>query len=238
MSRFSFRRDLLTAVTFAVPVLLTMAPGIARADEPSAPATTGVPATPASVEAAPAARPSHPAAPTASGPTVELSADDARATIERRVGTTSPGGMPLLETGLFSVGHWEQQCVAPCSVQLDPRYTYRVSGDGLVPTDGFAIPRSGAGDRVRVDATMGSSTGRVVGAASTVGGAGLMALGTLALILTPIFESNDVGSDGFRTGLAVGGVSALSVGALAVGAGLYLWFANGSHARTQVASAK
>lgn len=236
MPRFSFRRDLFTAVTFAVPVLLTISPGIARADEPNAPVTTGVPANPAPAASAPSAQPSRPAAPATSGPTVELTADDSRATIERRVGTTSPGGMPLLETGLFSVGQWEQQCVAPCSVQLDPRYTYRVSGDGLVPTDGFAIPRSG--DKVRVDATMGSSTGRVVGAASTVGGAGLMALGTLALILTPIFESNDVGSDGFRTGLAVGGVSALSVGALAVGAGLYLWFANGSHARTQVASAK
>lgn len=234
MFSFSSRKDLLTAVTFAVPVLLTVAPRDAHADEPApaapanVPVTTGVPANPA-----PAAPP--PANPT-TGPTVELSADDPRATIERRAGTSSPGGMPLLETGLFTVGHWESQCVAPCSVKLDPRYTYRVGGDGLVPTDGFALPRNG--DRIRVDATMGSSTGRVAGAVATVGGAGLMALGTLALILTPIFESNDVGSDGFRTGLAVGGVSALSVGALAVGAGLYLWFANGSHARTQVASAK
>lgn len=230
MFSFSSRRDLLTAVTFAVPVLLTAVPGTARADEtPAAPApaavpvTTGVPATPTAT--APAA-----------GPTVELAADDPRATIERRAGTSSPGGMPLLETGLFTVGHWESQCVAPCSVKLDPRFTYRVGGDGLVPTDGFALPRSG--DRIRVDATMGSSTGRVAGGVAAVGGAGLMALGTLALILTPIFDSNDVGSEGFRTGLAVGGVSALSVGALAFGAGLYLWFANGSHARTQVASAK
>lgn len=237
MSRFSFRRDLFTLVTFAVPVVLTMATsGTAHADEPAAPVTTGVAADPAPAQHAAAPAPAPAPASTTAGPTVELTADDSRATIERRVGTTSPGGMPLLETGFFSVGQWEQQCVAPCAVKLDPRYTYRVSGDGLVPTDSFAIPRSG--DRVRVDATMGSSTGRVVGAASTVGGAGLMALGTLALILTPIFESNDVGSDGFRTGLAVGGVSALSVGALAVGAGLYLWFANGSHARTQVASAK
>ncbi|MBS2016135.1 MAG: hypothetical protein JST00_24855 [Deltaproteobacteria bacterium] len=213
---------------FVFPALVALAPRPAHADPPQAEstpaATTPAATTPAATTPAPV------------GPTVELSATDARATIERRVGTTSPAGMPLLETGFFSVGQWEQQCLAPCEVKLDPRYTYRVGGDGLVPTDGFAIPRSG--DKVRVDATMGSSTGRVAGALSTAGGASLMALGTLALILTPIFESNDVGSDGFRTGLAVGGVSALSVGALAVGAGLYLWFANGSHARTQVASAK
>lgn len=219
MSRFTsarLRKDLFTAVAFAVPVIVSVTPRTAHADEPA---------------------PTAPAAPATIGPpppTVELSADDGRATIERRVGTASPGGLPLLETGLFTVGQWEHQCIAPCSVKLDPKYAYRVSGDGLVPTDSFSLPRNA--DKIRVDAKMGSSTGRVAGAIATAGGAGLMALGTLALILTPIFESEDVGSKGFRSGLTVGGVSALSVGAVAVGTGLYLWFTNGSHARTEVAS--
>src|SRR5438477_181595 len=38
---------------------------------------------------------------------VELNADDARATLERRVATTTPSGVPFLETGVFSIGHWE-----------------------------------------------------------------------------------------------------------------------------------
>jgi hypothetical protein len=104
-----------------------------------------------------------PAAPTAST-LVELAADDGRATIERRMGTLRPLGLPLVETGIFAASQWEHTCIAPCSVTLDPRYAYRVAGDGLVPTDSFALPHTG--DRVRVDARMGSSTGRIVGAVS------------------------------------------------------------------------
>jgi hypothetical protein len=208
MARFS--RDLMSLAALAVPVLVTIAPRTAHADEaPPAPAP------------APAA-------------VVQLDADDQRATIERRVGTQSPSGMPLVETGLFSVGQWEHACVAPCTLKLDTRYAYRVAGDGLVPTDSFAIPQSA--DRVRVDAKMGSSTGRVAGALTT--GAGILAIaaGGLALIATPILASEDVGSQGFRTGVLAGGVSAVSVGVLAVGIGTILWLTNGSTAHTQVAS--
>jgi hypothetical protein len=175
--------------------------------------------------------------PAADKPTVELSADDTRATIERRVATSSPGGLPLVETGVFSVGHWEHQCIAPCSVQLDPKYAYRVAGDGLVPTDSFAIPRTPG--KVRVDAQMGSSTGRVLGVIGTLGGALAIAGGGAALVATPILESNDVGSKGFRSAVLAGGVGLVSVGVVSAAIGLYLWISNGSHARTeQVASSK
>ena len=167
-------------------------------------------------------------------PRVQLTADDQRATIERRVGTTSPSGLPIAETGVFSVGQWESACIAPCEVKLDPRYAYRVAGDGLVPTDSFGLPRSG--DRLRIDAKMGSSTGRVAGALTTAGGLAAVALGGLALIATPILDSQDVGSQGFRTGVLAGGVGAVSVGLVAVGIGTFLWFTNGSTAHTQVAS--
>lgn len=198
-------RDLMSLAALAVPVVVTIAPRTAQADEP---------------------------APTAA--VVQLDADDQRATIERRVGTQSPSGMPVLETGLFSVGQWEHACVAPCTLKLDTRYAYRVAGDGLVPTDSFSIPQSA--DRVRVDAKMGSSTGRVAGALTTGAGIFAIAAGGLALIATPILASEDVGSQGFRTGVLAGGVSALSVGVLAVGVGTFLWLTNGSTAHTQIAS--
>jgi len=187
----------------------------------------GAPETPA---AAPSVTPSTP------GPRVELAADDARAAIERRVGTTSPGGLPLVETGVFSVGQWERACVAPCDIQLDPRYAYRVAGDGLVPTDAFGLPRGG--DRIRVDARMGSSTGRVAGGLAMGGGAALAAAGALALLVSPILASEDVGSEGFRTGMLVGGGTALAAGAVTAAAGLFLWLANGSiaHPSTTTAS--
>ena len=208
-SRFS--RDVMSLTVFAVPMLVAIAPRTAHADEPAPLAVTP-----------PAAA------------VVQLDADDHRATIERRVGTQSPSGMPLLETGLFAVGQWEHACVSPCSLKLDTRYAYRVAGDGLVPTGSFSLPPNG--DRVRVDARMGSSTGRVAGVVAT--GAGIVALGAgaLALIATPILNSEDIGSEGFRTGVFAGGVGAVAVGAVAVALGAYLWLTNGSTARTQVAS--
>ena len=124
--------------------------------------------------------------------------------------------------------------MAPCTVKVDPRYAYRVAGDGLVPTDSFTLPRSG--EHVRVDARMGSSTGRLAGAVVTGGGIIAAGVGALALIATPILQSEDVGSEGFRTAVLAGGIGALSVGVIAVGVGTLLWLTNGSTARTQIAS--
>ncbi len=224
-------RDWATLAVLAVPVLVALAPRTARADDTLVgPAPAPAPAPPAP---APASAPAA-AAPAASA-VVQLDADDHRATIERRVGTQSPSGMPLLETGFFSVGQWEHACVAPCTVKLDTRYSYRVAGDGLVPTDSFSLPRSG--DRVRVDAKMGSSTGRVTGVLTVGGGVLALGAGALALVATPILHSEDVGSEGFRTAVLTGGIGAVSIGAVAVAIGTYLWFTNSSSARTtEVAS--
>jgi hypothetical protein len=227
----------MTMAALAVPFAATLAPRTAHAEETTAPASAAAPlasgppvaaagVAPAPVVAAPAPSPSAPAP----ASLVELAADDSRATIERRVGTTTPSGMPLFETGLFAVGQWEHACVAPCAMKLDPRYAYRVAGDGLVPTESFALPRGDG--RVRVDAKMGSSTGRVAGALTTGAGVAALALGGLALVATPILHSEDVGSQGFRTGVLAGGVGAVSVGVIAVGVGTLLWLTNGSSART------
>jgi len=222
LSLFSrFSRDLAALALLAVPVLAVLAPRTAQADEPAAPPV------PAVAVVAVAASPPAPAV-------VQLDADDPRATIERRVGTQSPSGLPLLETGIATVGQWEHACVAPCALTLDSRYAYRVAGDGLVPTDSFGLPHGG--ERVRIEARMGSSPARVAGAVTTVGGVLAVAAGGLALLATPILESEKVGSDGFRTGVLAGGVGALSVGVIAVGIGTLLWLSNGSSAHTQVAS--
>lgn len=208
------------AIFVSLVVAALSIPSIARAEEPEGAGGTAV------GRAAPA--PSMPDA-----PVVELSADDDRATIERRSSTTSPT-VPLLETGVVSMGHWEHACVAPCQLRLDPRYTYRVAGDGLVPSDSFALPRGE--DRVRVEARMGSSVGRVLGVLATAGGALAIAGGGLALAATPVLESEDVGSKGFRTAVLAGGIGAVSLGAVAATVGLVLWLTNGSTARTEAVS--
>lgn len=161
------------------------------------------------------------------GPVVELSADDGNATIEKRTGTTAPS-LGILETGILSVGQWQHACVAPCQMRLDPRFTYRVAGDGLVPTSSFVLPRGE--DRVRIDAKMGSSPARVSGMILTGAGAAAIALGGAALIASPILASEDAGSEGFRTAVLAGGIGAVSVGAIAATVGLFMWLSNGSSA--------
>lgn len=158
---------------------------------------------------------------------VELSADEGNATIEKRTGTTAPS-LGLLETGVVAVGQWQHACVAPCQMRLDPRYTYRVAGDGLVPTGSFVLPPGE--DRVRVDAKMGSSPARVSGMLLTGAGALALAAGGAALIASPILASEDVGSEGFRTAVLAGGIGAVSVGAIAATVGLFMWLSNGSSA--------
>lgn len=162
---------------------------------------------------------------------VTLRADDTHATIERRAGTISPSGLPLLETGVLTLGQWQQTCVAPCQMKLDPHYTYRVAGDGLVPTPSFTLPREG---KVEVDAKMGSSTGRIAGAAFIGAGIASIVAGGLALGVSPVLASEDVGSKGFRTGVLAGGIGAVSVGVVSAGVGLFLWLTNGSKAEQLV----
>ncbi len=196
----------------------------ARAEDAKVSETTSreAPADPQSTSTSPA-----PSGQGSETPVVELSSDASSATIERRMGTTSSTA-PYFDTGAFSAAHWEHTCIAPCQLRLDTRYQYRVAGDGLVPTEGFGLPRGP--NRVRVDAKMGSSVGRVSGLVAAVGGAIAMTAGGLALAATPILDSEDVGSKGFRTGVLVSGVGALSVGAISVVAGLVLWLSNGSRA--------
>jgi hypothetical protein len=195
-------------------------PASALADEP-APVPSGTPQ----------ATPSR-------GVVVELQTNDGRATIERRVGTTSLAPMPFMDASLAAVGHWAEECIAPCEVKLDPRYSYRVAGDGLTPSGSFALPRDK--DRVRLSAEMGSSSARLAGILLTGVGVGTALLGGTALILTPIFENQDVGSKTFRSVVLAGGVAFAAAGVLEIGMGLYLWATNGSSVRADhgVLSAK
>jgi hypothetical protein len=210
-------------VVLVLPLgLFASSPAHAEEASPPPPAT-----------AAPAAQAAPPVAPAAAtaegGVVVELAADDGRATIERRVSTSSHSGLPILETGALAIGNWEHACIAPCQVKLDPRYVYRVGGDGLVPTPSFVL----RGDHMRVDAKMGSSTGRIGGIVATGAGVLAIAAGGLALAATPVLESEDVGSKGFRSAVLAGGASVLAAGVVAAGVGLYLWLSNGSSARTE-----
>ena len=161
--------------------------------------------------------------------TVELQSNSTRATIEKRVGTTSLPALPFSDTSFGSVSHWEHACVAPCDLKLDPHYAYRVAGDGLTPSQSFALPRDK--ERITLSAEMGSSTARLSGMALTGVGVGSMLLGGTALALSPVFESQDTGSKGFRSAVLAGGVIFLAAGVLELAMGIYLWTSNGTTVR-------
>ena len=208
-------RSLRAAATAALALATFALAAPAAADEPAAP----FPAAPPTPD------------PKADGKTVtvELTSNSTRATIERRVGTTSLAALPFTDTSFGSVSHWEHSCVAPCELKLDPHYAYRVAGDGLTPSESFALPRNK--DRVTLSAEMGSSTARLSGMALTAIGVSSSLLGGTALVLSPVFESQDVGSKAFRSGVLVGGIVFLAAGVLETAMGLYLWMSNGTTVR-------
>ncbi len=180
----------------------------------------------ASPQKAPAAQPAHApeAAPAEPKATVVVNTESNHATIERRVNTSSYSGLPLADASFGSISQWEQVCVAPCERPLDKRHSYRIAGEGLVPSDSFTLPRER--DRLTLDAKMGSSYGRLAGIGLTLLGASGMLLGGGATIASPILESQDAGSKGLRTGLLAGGITVLSAGLVSAGVGVYLWATN------------
>lgn len=220
-----------------VAALALASPAVALADEPP----LADPAAPSPPDAAPlapaaaappvtAAAPSPPLTPADASPsrpvTVEVQATDGPATLERRAATTAIAIHPVADLALGGGAVWQPACVAPCVARLDPRYSYRVTGDGFVPTETFTLP-AGA-DHARVRAKLGSGFGRIAGITMAGAGAVGMLAGGAALAASPVLASEDVGSQGFRTGVLVGGAGTLAVSALVVGAGIYLWATNGS----------
>jgi hypothetical protein len=163
-----------------------------------------------------------PASPEA-GVFVHLRADDPRATLERRSKVETYSGLPIKDAAIVGVATWTPECVAPCEASIDPKYAYRVGGDGLVPSSTFILPRGGD---VTVDAKMGSAYGRLGGLALVGTGAGGMVLGVAALAVTPILANDNVGTPAVRSGVMVSGAALTGLGALALGAGLWLWAQN------------
>jgi hypothetical protein len=180
-------------------------------------------ASPALAEEAPTSASASPQ-PTDNSVTVVLHADTPRATIERRASVETYAGVPIKDIAIGGIATWTPECTAPCEMRLDPKYTYRVAGDGLVPSDSFVLPHE-AGPIV-MDAKMGSALGRWGGLGLSATGAGGMILGAAALAVTPILANDNVGSPAIRTGVLASGVAVTTLGALVFGTGLWLWTHN------------
>ena len=223
------RRSLFVFISMSSALFAGSVPGLARAEERS-PGTSASSPAPTPM-AAPSTASTGPSGPAPADPTVtvDLHANDGRATLERRRATHTFSGLGMPDLGIGGVTEWEAVCVSPCATPVSRNATYRVAGDGLVPSSTFAI--AGGTPRLRLDADLGSSKSRISGALLTLAGAGALVLGTGALVTSPILAANDLGSEGFRTGLLGGGIATVSVGALLVAVGVTLWVTNDSTLR-------
>jgi hypothetical protein len=145
---------------------------------------------------------------------VEVVADAASATLQRRLGTsavavqTSSGGSA---TGIGEA--WEDVCVAPCTATVPPQQTMRIAGDGVTPSDNFVV---------RGDARITASTGSI---GVRRGGVVLTSLGLTAGLTGGVFLVLDATRAGDREpilgsaltwGLVLGGAAAFITGAIMV----------------------
>jgi hypothetical protein len=160
--------------------------------------------------------------------TVVLRANTPRATLERRDSIATYAGVPIKDAAIFGLATWSPACTAPCEAALDPKYTYRIGGDGLVPSDSFVLPHDGS--KLVMDAKMGSAAERVSGLGLSVMGAGGLVLGATALAISPILAADDVGSSTARAAVLGSGIAVTALSATVFGVGLYLW----SHSETKV----
>ena len=150
------------------------------------------------------------------GPVVLMRADNGRATLQ-------------VQTQLF----WQDVCVTPCGIPVDPRGLYRVGGNRFVPSDTFTMPRPSG--QVVIEARMGSRSRNIVGTALTFAGLGVGVTGGILVFEGSRQPANDqFGDPNFaRVALYFYGVIALVAGIALTVTGIPLWATSGTTADVQ-----
>jgi hypothetical protein len=78
---------------------------------------------------------------------------------------------------------WQDVCVAPCNVPVNPQGLYRIGGGSIRPSEGFNMPRPAG--QVVVEAQTGSTVKHWVGFGLTIGGVVAAVSGTLVYANAP-----------------------------------------------------
>ena len=138
------------------------------------------------------------------GPIVTLRADSPRARLQ-------------VQTHL----KWQDVCLAPCNIPVNPAGAYRIGGGTIRASETFAMPRPSG--QVLIDAQVGSKVKRGVGIGLTIGG------GVAALVVAIYFAAGSSASsngDEFGTSgqeiLQGFGILYLVVGAVLMAVGIPL----------------
>lgn len=140
-----------------------------------------------------------------------VDADDADATLERRMNTVegweTTYGVPFFH----STEQWDTACAAPCIVRLDPNATYRVGGTGVATSRSFTLPKEGPhvlhiGER--------SAFFHSVGAGFTTAGVVVTLVGVVSTVYSPSITSTQAEADVRKAGLVIlmSGVALLAIG--------------------------
>jgi hypothetical protein len=161
---------------------------------------------------------------------VTLRVDDAHAHLEQRTGTMSSSDPLSTQLGLGGIDTWKTVCAAPCNAPVDATGTYRVAGDGLVPTASFGL--AGASDRVELDSRSGSTLLRVGGALLAVAGGAGIVVGGGSFGAALVMDHDQTGSGTLRDSFRYGGMALVGAGAIATVVGVYLFMTNESHVQT------
>jgi hypothetical protein len=130
--------------------------------------------------------------------------------------------------GLEAASFGAPRCLAPCDRAFPRDGVYRISGDGLVPSDVFQLPAGRSEVMLDVDAGMRSQ--KTAGAVIAISGLVVGSLGALYSTLLALESIEGPPPAGLQkdlsVGAAVGGVASTAIGAL-------LYFTAGTHVRSK-----
>jgi hypothetical protein len=115
---------------------------------------------------------------------------------------------------------WQDVCIAPCNVPVNPQGLYRIGGGTIRPSDGFNMPRQSG--QVLVDAQTGSTVKHWVGFGLVLGGIGSALAGTLIYAGAPDASSNDAFATTDRDAAHVAGIVYIVVGLVLLAVGIPL----------------
>jgi hypothetical protein len=201
--RGSLCGSLSLSVSIVAAVQLAFVPA-SRAQNAPAPAAPEVNTQDSNVAAPPPGMPGPPAPPgppPAYGPIVTVRSDHPRARLQVQG--------PL---------KWQDVCVAPCNVPVNPQGLYRIGGGTIRPSDGFNMPRPAG--QIVVEAQTGSTVKHWVGIGLAIGGAVAAVSGALVYANAP--NQDIYGSTTSRDSAHVVGIVYIVTGLILLAVGLPL----------------
>ncbi len=169
------------------------------------------------------------------GVEISFDADTPRATLQRYVGSgdvavdyVTPYGTTV-GSGDAELSLYRDVCTSPCNQRIAPGGRYRVSGEGLVPTDSFTLS---ATESSRISASMSSRGKRTAGKWLTIIGIAPTLVGGLLLGVAPSESpvAPCAGCVNLQASMYLWGGIAAGVGATMLTIGIVLWATSGSSA--------